>query len=108
MRVLLDNNVNHRFAKFIEEHEVIHAREMGWGELENGVLISAAEANGFEVMITCDKNMSYQQSIVERKISIIVLNSLFIKLPYLVALAPRVNEMLHSGVPEGSFVILGP
>ena len=59
MRVLLDNNVNHRFGALLREHEVVHARTMGWAELSNGTLIAAAEAAGFDVMVTADKNMRY-------------------------------------------------
>jgi hypothetical protein len=54
MRVLLDNNVNQRFAALVEGHEVVHARQLGWGELLNGKLISVAEDAAFEVMITAD------------------------------------------------------
>ncbi len=43
MRVLLDNNVDHRFGKLLTGHEAIHARQMGWADLYNGDLITAAE-----------------------------------------------------------------
>ena len=48
---------------------------MGWAELENGQLLRAAEDSGFEVMITGDKNLSYQQNLRERKIALIVLST---------------------------------
>jgi len=44
---------------------------MGW--LQNGELLNAAEAAGFDVLVTTDKNMRYQQNLVSRKIAIIVL-----------------------------------
>ncbi len=45
----------------------------GWDKLVNGALLSAAEAAGFEVLITTDKNLSYQQNLATRKIAVVVL-----------------------------------
>ncbi len=108
MRVLLDNNVNQNFAKLIAGHEVAHARQMGWAELENGDLIGVAEREGFDVMITADKQMQYQQNIEERKISIVILNALFIKWPHIEPLAPQVQDRLNRGLPKGSFITIEP
>jgi len=60
LRVLLDNNVDPRYGRLLHGHEVIHARKMGWAELENGNLIAVAEGAEFDVMVTGDKNMQYQ------------------------------------------------
>ncbi|MBS1701549.1 MAG: hypothetical protein JST12_07805 [Armatimonadetes bacterium] len=103
MRVLLDNCVDRRFAKLLTNHEVIHAREMGWAELSNGILIKEAESNEFDVMITVDKNLQYQQSLVGRKLSIITLNSLFVDFRAIEPLAPSVLQILQS-IESGSFV----
>lgn len=105
MRVLLDNNVNRRLSRLIKGHEVIHAREMGWAELRNGDLIAAAEADGFDVMITADKQMRHQQNLSGRKLSIVVLNSLFMTWPQIVPLAPQVQAALDGGMDKGSFII---
>jgi predicted nuclease of predicted toxin-antitoxin system len=108
MRVLLDNNVNHRFGSLLIGHEVIHARALGWAELFNGDLISEAEAAGFQVMITADKQMQYQQNLRTRNISIIVLNSLMIVLADISHLAPQVQEILDAGPERGSFTVVSP
>jgi predicted nuclease of predicted toxin-antitoxin system len=71
MRVLLDHNVNPRFARLISGHEVIHAQRMGWQELLNGDRIAKAESSGFDALITADKNLQYQQSLKDRRISIL-------------------------------------
>jgi hypothetical protein len=105
MRVLLDNNVNQRFAALVDGHEVVHARQLGWGELLNGKLISAAEEAGFDVMITADKQMQYQQNLTGRRIAIIVLNSVLLRWTDIEPLAPHVNELLRQGVEAGSFHI---
>jgi predicted nuclease of predicted toxin-antitoxin system len=108
MRVLLDNNVNHRFGALLTGHDVIHARVLGWAELFNGELISKAESNGFDVMITGDKQMQYQQNLKDRSISIIVLNSVMIILDEISQLAPQVQDFLDSGPESGSFTVVSP
>ncbi len=53
--------------------DVHTAVKMGWGELENGDLLHVAEANGFDLVIICDKNMRHQQNLVGRKLAILEL-----------------------------------
>ena len=54
-------------------HTVETAYERGWSELQNGELIAAAEAAGFEVFVTTDRNLKYQQNLTARTLSIVVL-----------------------------------
>lgn len=54
-------------------HEVTTAHERGWSQLLNGALIEAAEGAGFEVFVTTDKNLKYQQNLAGRRLAIIVL-----------------------------------
>lgn len=56
-------------------HEVSFARRIGWHELENGELIQKAEGAGFDVTLSTDKNIRYQQNLVARKIAIVVLGN---------------------------------
>ena len=56
-------------------HVVETAYERGWSELENGELLSVAEADGFEIFVTTDRNLQYQQNLSRRRISIVVLSS---------------------------------
>lgn len=105
MRVLLDNCVNHRFAELINGYDVLHARQKGWASLQNGELIAAAEKDGFSVIVTTDKQIQYQQNLKNRKISIIVLNSIRITLKHIAPPADKVNEVLED-LPEGSFIVI--
>jgi hypothetical protein len=57
----------------IDHHAVTEARARGWEQLENLELLTVAEAAGFEVLVTTDKNLSYQQNLAGRKIAIVVL-----------------------------------
>ena len=60
MRVLFDHDVPKRLRSLLPGHEVKTSRELGWDTLRNGDLLDAAEANGFDAMVTGDKNISYQ------------------------------------------------
>jgi predicted nuclease of predicted toxin-antitoxin system len=74
MLVLFDNGVPRTLARYlIDHHMVTEARARGWEELENGDLLNEAEAAGFEVLVTTDKNISYQQNLTGRRMAIVVL-----------------------------------
>ncbi|AIE85681.1 DUF5615 family PIN-like protein [Fimbriimonas ginsengisoli] len=107
MRVLLDNNIDHRFGRLLTGHEVVHARHLGWAELYNGDRFGAAEKAGFVVLITGDKNMRYQQNLKGRTISIITLNALFADLRGISPLVPQVLAAL-ADLPVGAFVTITP
>ena len=51
------------------------AYELGWSTLKNGELLAAADSNGFEVFVTTDTNLAYQQNLSYRKIAIVVLST---------------------------------
>jgi len=74
MLVLFDNGTPRTLARYlIDHHAVTEARARGWEELENGELLTLAEAAGFDVLVTTDKNLGYQQNLAGRKIAIVVL-----------------------------------
>lgn len=73
MRVLFDHCTPCGVARFLVGHEVAAARKLGWAELTNGKLLSAAEEAGFDVMVTVDQNICYQQNLRSRKIALVVL-----------------------------------
>ncbi|MFM9904861.1 MAG: hypothetical protein ACKVQJ_09865 [Pyrinomonadaceae bacterium] len=75
MKILFDQGTPVPLRKLLPEHTVVTAYELGWQTLENGSLIAAAEADGFEVIITTDQNLKYQQNLADRSISILVLSS---------------------------------
>ena len=63
MRILFDKNVPVGARTFLAGHEVHTVVEMGWpGQLENGELLKIAEQSGFDVMVTFDQNIRYQQT----------------------------------------------
>jgi hypothetical protein len=74
MLVLFDNGTPRTLARYlIAYHTVTEARARGWEEFGNGELLTAAEAAGFEVLVTTDKNLRHQQNLADRRIAIVVL-----------------------------------
>lgn len=73
MLILLDNNVPRGLARALTNHTVIEARERGWATLKNGDLLTAAEEAGFEVLVTADRSIRYQQNLEGRKLAIVAL-----------------------------------
>ena len=74
MKVLLDACVPRPLRKFLPDHMIQTAQEMGWGQLKNGALLREAETQ-FDSLITTDQNLKYQQSVVGRKMAILVLST---------------------------------
>ena len=75
MKILFDTNTPAQFARALSAHDVTLAIEVGWDRLEDGVLLDAAERDGFQVFITCDQNIPRQQNFASRKIAVLVLSS---------------------------------
>lgn len=76
MRILFDKNVPVGVRGFLPNHEVHSFAEMQWpDQLENGELLTMAEQAGFDVMVTSDQNIPYQQNLSGRKLALVVLGS---------------------------------
>ena len=73
MRILFDNGTPRGIAVALIGHSVMEAREQGWDRLSNGELLDSAEAAGFDVLLTTDKNIHHQQNLIGRKIAIVAL-----------------------------------
>ena len=73
---MFDKNVPLGARRFLSQHEVLTFVEAGWPiQLENGDLLNEAEAAGFDVMVTSDQIISYQQNLKGRKLALVVLGS---------------------------------
>lgn len=74
MLSLLDQATPVPIRPSLKGHTVRTAAQQGWDRLRNGDLISAAEDAGFEMLLTTDKNMRYQQNLAGRKIAVLILS----------------------------------
>lgn len=75
MKILLDANTPALLARFLRGHDVVRADELGWQGLENGALLDAAEQAGFDLLLTCDQNVPYQQNFASRRLALVILSS---------------------------------
>lgn len=75
MRVLFDQSTPAPLRLHLKAHAVTEARERGWERLANGDLLTVAENEGFEVFLTADKNLRYQQNLTGRKLAIVVIGN---------------------------------
>ncbi|MGA3206055.1 MAG: hypothetical protein ABSF12_26475 [Bryobacteraceae bacterium] len=75
MKIILDESVPQKLRLLIEGHTVVTAWYQGWSGLQNGALLDAAEQAGFELFITADQELSFQQNLTGRKMALVVLNT---------------------------------
>jgi hypothetical protein len=75
MRILFDHGTPSGIAVALSAHEVTEAIERGWDRISNGELLKLAEEAGFNVLLTTDKRIRYQQNLTGRKIAIVVLGN---------------------------------
>jgi predicted nuclease of predicted toxin-antitoxin system len=75
MKVLFDQNVPAKVRQSLQDHIVKTAADMAWSTLKNGDLLTAAESAGFEVLLTCDQSIRYQQNLKDRTIAIVLIDT---------------------------------
>jgi hypothetical protein len=76
MKIILDESVPQKLRLLIEgDHTVVTTWFQGWSGLKNGALLNAAEDAGFELFITAEQEMSYQQNLKGRKMALVVLST---------------------------------
>ena len=75
MLILFDHVTPRGVARSLKGHTVTKAKDRGWDKLTNGDLLAEAEQAGFDVLVTADKNMRYQQNLTGRRIALVVLST---------------------------------
>ena len=75
MRVLFDQSTPVPPRKYLNAHQIVTTFESGWGAFRNGDLLIRAEQEGFEVLVTTDQSLKYQQNLSKRKIAIVVITT---------------------------------
>jgi hypothetical protein len=73
MPILFDQATPVPLRPYLKGHLIRTAAQQGWDRLENGLLLNVAEQGGFDMLLTTDKNMGYQQNLSGRRISVVVL-----------------------------------
>jgi hypothetical protein len=98
VKVLLDECVDWRLARDIVGHDVKTARQMGWTTIKNGELLTLASGQ-FDVFVTVDRNLSFQQDLVSFSIAVVVLQAKTNRLADLRPLVPSLLATLESALP---------
>ena len=93
MKILLDECVDERLARDFAGHEVLTVKQMGWKGKQNGELLTLAE-NNFDILVTTDRNISFQQNLARLNISVAVLVAATNRLSDLRALMPALLKLL--------------
>jgi hypothetical protein len=74
MRILFDQGTPVNIKPYLQGHTIKTAYEQGWSTLSNGELLQAAEIAGFDLLLTTDQNLAYQQNLSNRRIAIVALS----------------------------------
>jgi hypothetical protein len=99
MRLLLDECVDQRLRLLLGEHDCQTAAYAKLFGLKNGVLLAAAESAGFEVMITTDREIPFQQNLIAGRISVLILCAPANRLADLRGLVPAALQALETITP---------
>jgi predicted nuclease of predicted toxin-antitoxin system len=100
MKVLLDENLPHQLRHELNPHAVFTVQFMGWSGFKNGLLLAQAAASGFDVMITMDSGVPYQQNLATIPLAVVVLSAVSNDIDDLRPLIPRLLEALKVLSPK--------
>jgi len=100
MKVLLDENLPHDLRHFLPGHEVATVTFRGWNGIGNGRLLALAAANGFQVMISKDAGIEYEQNLTELPIAVLLVRAPTNALQHIQPVIPALLDALSSVKPR--------
>ena len=106
MKLLLDENLPKRLKADFPEHETYTVSDLGWNGKTNGELLKLMMESKFDVLITFDKNLQYQQNLSKYPIPVIVLNAIDNSYITLSVLTPKINLVLRRKLANGAIEIM--
>jgi predicted nuclease of predicted toxin-antitoxin system len=93
MRILIDECLNWRLSRALTGHYAVSVQKRGWGGIQNGALLALAEKE-FDVFITGDRNLSFQQAVTKFDIAVVVLHATSTQLHHTLPLMTKVLAAL--------------
>jgi predicted nuclease of predicted toxin-antitoxin system len=105
MRLLIDECVDPRVKTLLPDHEPVTVREKGWSSLDDSALLAAA-AREFDVLLTIDRKMRFQQNLRKLRIGIIVVRVPKNQIAYYRAIANEIADAM-SGIRKGEVIEVG-
>lgn len=94
MRILLDENLDWRVGRDLLGHNVDSVVRLGWAGIQNGLLLRKASESGYEVLVTMDSNIAFQQNLVGSPIKVVVLRAQSNRLADTRPLMPKLLQAL--------------
>jgi len=105
MRILLDECVTKRLKPYLTELEVFTVSEMKWNGIKNGKLMTLCVDNNFDLLLTIDKNLMFQQNLDKYNLTIVVLNSSTSKIEELVLFMPSFKAQVNKLEKYKAYII---
>lgn len=105
MKILLDECVTKHLKPHLTDYEVYTVREMKWGGIKNGKLMTLCVENGFDILLTIDKNLRYQQNLDKYPVTVVVLNSFSSKVEDLVTFLPSFRSQIDTLEKHRAYLI---
>ena len=99
VRVLLDEQLPRQLARELTGHDVRAVQQQGWAGLKNGELLRRAADAGFEVFLTADQNLEFQQNLSQARLGVVVLVASSNTLEDLLPLVPAVLRAIPRSQP---------
>ncbi len=96
LRVLIDESLPRELIGALEGHEVQTVQQEGWSGIKNGELLRRARSNGYDVLLTPDRNLQFQQNISRTGVAVVVLRAPTNRIEDLLPLVPKVLDALRT------------
>lgn len=103
--MLLDECVTKKLKPYFYEHIVFTVTEMSWNGLRNGNLMSKAIEENFDILLTIDKNLAFQQNLKELELCVVILDSKTSKIENLISLASKFLSRIET-LEKGKAIIV--
>ncbi len=105
MKILLDECVTKRLKLSLSEYEVYTVSEMKWNGIKNGKLMALCIDNNFDLLLTIDKNLMYQQNLDKFSLTLTVLNSSTSKIEELILFMPSFKAQVSQLEKHKAYLI---
>jgi predicted nuclease of predicted toxin-antitoxin system len=94
MKILLDECVTKKLKQHLASHQVFTVANMNWLGLKNGNLMRKAIAEGFDILLTIDKNLQFQNNLIDNNLSIVILHCENSKIETLIKFIPEFEKQV--------------
>lgn len=105
MKILLDECVTKRLKDHLKEYEVLTVRELDLSGIKNGKLMTFCVENNFDILLTIDKNLMFQQNLDQYPLTIVILNCRTSKIEELVTYLPSFKSQINNFQKQRAYII---